>query len=384
MNIAIIRRKFNPFGGAEKFISRAIKSLSKDKIKVSIISENWNDPTKPAAEDFEFIQAKTHGFARKTKFINFQKSVQKILGSRKFDLIQSHERLIGTDIYRLGDGVHAAWIHRQSTIAPWYRKIWLKLDPYHRAVIKTEKAMTEDPNLTFVANSSMVKEELIKWYGVPDSRIVLIENGIDTQSFNAPSTERKYQAKSNLGLHNQQPTVVFIGSGYSRKGAFELIYAMQELKNWQLIIVGADKRINHLKKIIRKQKLEKRIIVAGPQEDIRPYLDAGDIFCLPSLYDSFPNAILEALCCGLPVVTTEAVGIAEAIKANNAGDVCQRNPVAIKNALERVWSNKEIMSKNAISLSKKYDIKLTTELWLNLYHQLIKKKKAIYFENITY
>ena len=384
MNIAIIRRKFSPFGGAERFISRAIKSLSDDKVKVSIISENWNDPTNPATQDFEFIQAKTGGLARKTKFINFQKSVQKILASREFDLIQSHERLIGADIYRLGDGVHAAWIHRQSAIAPWYRKIWLKLDPYHRAVIKTEKAMTEDPNLTFVANSTMVREELIRLYGVPNSRIVLIENGIDTQSFDPPIPEEKHQAKSDLGLDSQQPTVIFIGSGYNRKGALELICAIEELRNWQLIIVGADKKINHLKKIIRNRKLEERIIIAGPQEDIRPYLDAGDIFCLPSLYDSFPNAILEALCSGLPVVTTDAVGIAEAIKTNNAGDICQRNPAAIKKALEKVWLNKEMMSKNAMLLSKKYDIKLTTKLWLNLYHQLIKKKKATYLENITH
>jgi len=242
MNIAIIRRKFNPFGGAEKFISRAIRALSLDTIKISIISENWNDPSKLTTDELEFIEAKASGFSRKTKFINFQKSVTQILLAREFDLIQSHERLIGSDIYRLGDGVHAAWIDRQSAIAQWYRKLWLKIDPYHRAVIKTEKEMAEDPSLTFVANSTMVKQELIKWYGVPDSRVVLIENGIDTQSFNPPSEKRKYQAKCGLELDPQKPTVIFIGSGYDRKGVFELTRAIHKLQKWQLIIVGADKK----------------------------------------------------------------------------------------------------------------------------------------------
>lgn len=382
MNIAIIRRKFNPFGGAEKFISRVIQALS-NKVKISVISESWNNPLE-AINNFEFIKANTKGFSRKSKFIAFQKSANKILLTHQFDLVQSHERLTGADIYRLGDGVHAAWIQRQYVVSPWYKKLWLRLDPYHRAVINTEKQMALEPNLTYVANSTLVKKELIAWYQVPETRITLIENGIDTNAFTPAGSQRKYQTKLKLGLNPQKPTVLFVGSGFERKGAFELTEAVSDLPDWQLIIVGADKKISSLNKVIRNRKAEHRVLVTGPQHDIHQFLDAADIFCLPSLYDSFPNAILEALCSGLPVVTTNAVGIAEAIESKKAGIICERTPQAIKIALEKAWQHKDEMSKNALALSVRYDIKIANQLWLELYQQLTTKKKARNLENITH
>lgn len=382
MNIAIIRRKFNPFGGAENFISRAIQALS-DKVKISVISEEWN-PSSEATNNFEFIQASASGFSRKSKFIAFQKSVNKILLTHEFDLIQSHERLTGADIYRLGDGIHAAWVQRQYVISPWYRKLLLRLDPYHCAVINTEKLMALEPNLTYVANSPLVKKELISWYQVPETRITLIENGIDTSTFTPASTKKKHEAKLKLGLNPQKPTVLFVGSGFERKGAFELIEAVNDLPDWQLIIVGADKKIRTLNKVIRNRKTEDRVLVTGPQHDIHQFLDAADIFCLPSLYDSFPNAILEALCSGLPVVTTNAVGIAEAIESKKAGVICERTPQSIKTALRKALQHKDEMSKNALALSVRYDIKIANQLWLELYQQLITKKKARNLENITH
>jgi len=384
MNIAIIRRRFNPFGGAEKFILRTIQGLSSEKIKITVISEKWISSPEKAKREHEFIGIGSHGISRTARFLNFQKSVRNILTVHNFDLIQSHERLVGADIYRLGDGIHAAWIQRQYVISPWYRKLWLRLDPYHRAVIATEKEMALDPNLTYVANSSLVKQELISWYQVPETRITLIENGIDTSAFTPSSSEEKKQAKRNLSLDPQKPTVLFVGSGFDRKGAFELTRAVRSMPNWQLIIVGADKKINSLKRIVHDSKLEDRILITGPQHDIHHFLNAADVFCLPSLYDSFPNAILEALCSGLPVVTTEAVGVAEAIKSNKAGAICERNPMAIQMALENVWKHKGEMSLNAVSLSKKYDIKHANQLWLDLYKKLINKKKDRNIENTSH
>jgi UDP-glucose:(heptosyl)LPS alpha-1,3-glucosyltransferase len=171
------------------------------------------------------------------------------------------------------------------------------------------------------------------------------------------------------------PTVIFVGSGFSRKGAFELVTAIQQLPNFQLIVVGHDKNLAKLKKYIATSKLTKRVLVTGPQKDIAPYLNASDIFCLPSLYDSFPNAILEALCSGLPIVTTDAVGTADAIIENHAGCLCKKESKSIKNALEYVRNNQDKFSANALALSKKYDIKIATQRWLNLYNRLIAAKK---------
>ena len=383
MRIALIRRKFNPFGGAEQFIMRTIQGLRAFNIQTFIIAESWVKQDDARAEGSQdWIKANVQGNSRSAKFLSFQQSVASILSTHQFDLIQSHERLLGADIYRLGDGIHASWVARLAKVSHWYTKLWLKIDPYHRAVIRTEQAMAKEPNLTYVANSELVQQELMDWYQVPAKRIVLIENGIDNKAF-TPTTD-KAAAKTKLDLNPQLPAVLFVGSGFARKGAFELLDAINRLPDFQLMIVGHDKQLTKLKKRVKALRLEQRVLVTGPQGDVKPFLAAADIFCLPSLYDPFPNAVLEALCSALPVVVTNAVGIANALIHANAGLICNKEPASIAQALLRAWGEREAMSRNALHLSKNYDLAKASQQWLTLYNTLIEKKKENHIAHSTH
>lgn len=380
MKIAIIRRKFSPFGGAETFIVRAIQGLQRmagaqQEMHITVIAESWQtDANNAQPANWHWIQAPVRGWSRAKKFLSFNQSVQHILQSNQFDLVQSHERLMGADIYRLGDGLHASWVARLANASPWYIRLWLKLDPYHRAVILTERAMSQDPHLTYVANSPLVKQELMDWYHVPESRIELIENGIDTREFSPSIAAEKAKQKQQLGLDPHLTTVLFVGSGFMRKGAFELLQAMSLLPNFQLIIIGKDKKINTLKEKCRQLALENRVHIIGPQRDVKPYLAAADLFCLPSLYDSFPNAVLEALCSGLPVVITDAVGMCKAVVDHQAGVLCEKTPQSIAQALQQAQSAQTTLSDNALKLAQHYDIELANQRWLALYQRLIRNK----------
>ena len=370
MKIAIIRRKFTAFGGAENFILRASSGLSQLGINFFIISELWKRNAHQS-KNIQWIEAKSHGLFRFTKFIRFQKSVRKIIALNNFDLIQSHERLTGVDIYRLGDGIHAAWIDRLKEISPWYKKAWLSIDPYHQKIIRIEKEMSKDKNLFYVANSDLVKKELCNYYKVPESRIKVIENGIDTRSFHPASASKKEASKKQLSLNPKLPVVLFVGSGFERKGAFEIVAAIKLLPKFQAIIVGQDKKINQLKDLARGHN----ILVTGPQDNIQKYLDAADIFCLPSLYDSLPNAALEALCCGLPIVLTKDVGLAPHIVKNLAGVICKKDKHSIAGALIRAWEKRKLFSKNALKAAKAFEIKSKNKEWFHLYNELLKNKK---------
>ena len=160
--------------------------------------------------------------------------------------------------------------------------------------------------------------------------------------------------------------------------------AINRLPDFQLIIVGHDKRLAKLKKRAKALQLEKRVLVTGPQSDVKPFLAAADCFCLPSLYDPFPNAVLEALCCALPVVVTNAVGIANALIHANAGLICNKEPASIAQALLQVWGEREAMSRNALHLSKNYDLAKASQQWLALYNTLIKKKKESHIAHSTH
>ena len=376
MHIAIIRRRFNPYGGAERFILRTIKGLANHQIKTSIIAEDWQSNSVESSNDStcERIIVNSINGSRSKQFEYFQKEVQSTLEKSEFDIIQSHERLIGADIYRLGDGIHAAWVKRLSSIKPWYARLWLKIDPFHRLLIKTEQTMAKNHHLVFVANSPMVAKELVDWYQVPRERIVLIENGIDTSIFQPSPLSEKLQDKKLLSLDQNLPTVLFVGSGFDRKGAFQLVEAMLSLPQFQLIVVGHDKKINQLRKLVSKLGLTNRVSIVGPQKNVKPYLAASDIFCLPSMYDSLPNALLEAICCGLPCVISQDVGISEKIKEAKAGLISSRNPNDIAEKIRTAWDNYDELSKNALALSKQFDIKLATQKWIDLYKKIILNK----------
>ena len=91
MKIAIIRRKFTPFGGAENFILRASSGLSSLGIKFSIISEQWKRDANNS-KHISWLEAKSQGVFRFSRFLSFQNAVKKIIACNHFDLIQSHER----------------------------------------------------------------------------------------------------------------------------------------------------------------------------------------------------------------------------------------------------------------------------------------------------
>jgi len=127
---------------------------------------------------------------------------------------------------------------------------------------------------------------------------------------------------------------------------------------------------------VQKLKNNQHIHILGPQHDVKKYLTSADVFCLPSSYDSFPNAALEALCCGLPIVITDAVGLAEVVRQEKAGAICKKEAKSIALAIEDCWENLSAYSENALKLSKRYDISIANKKWLNLYNQLLEAKRV--------
>jgi UDP-glucose:(heptosyl)LPS alpha-1,3-glucosyltransferase len=370
MKIAIIRRRYTEYGGAEIFIERLTQQMALDG--PSIISTEWNTKDK----NINFIQAKDSGLSRKSRLVKFNQSVSKILKAKKFDIIQSHERMLGVDIFRAGDGVHASWLDKLSSESSFIKNFWLRHDGYHQEVLRLEKLMAQDSRIQFVANSSMTKNDLINYLNVPQNRIFTIKNGFDNSEIIPASLEEKIKSKINLGLNPDCPHILFVGSGFERKGAFFLAEAAKLLPNIQISIVGKDKKLSLLEKYINSQKLESRVFIRGPQKNINQYYESADVFCLPSLYDSFSNAVLEALAYGIPCVLTQNVGMHDAVSSFLAGHNCIRNPESIASAIDKTLGSIDQLSINARSLSNQYATNQPMTQWANLYKHVMDSKQS--------
>lgn len=371
IKVAIIRRKYNPFGGAERFIESLINALPKHLISVSLISESWADIAPNS-----LIAIRSQGLTRSQRYKSFIRNTCETLASKHFDLIQTHERIPGSDIFRLGDGVHAAWLSRMNSQHGAFRNILKKLDPYHKELIRQEALIMSNPKTKLVVTSNLVRKELIQFYQVPDERIEIIPNGVDTSKFRPPSKHEKKQARSSLRIDGGGKVVCFVGSDFKRKGLWQLLQAVEMSCDMQLIVVGEDKTTERFNHRISNSKLASRVHFLGPQSNVLPLLWASDLFALPSLYDPSSNAILEAMACGLPIICTKDTGNAEVVLDAQCGQISARNPDDLYQSLMFCSDStrREQMSKRSRLAAKAFDQAYVMQKWLLFYDQLMKRR----------
>jgi UDP-glucose:(heptosyl)LPS alpha-1,3-glucosyltransferase len=367
VKLAIVRRRYAQFGGAERFIDTAVGEIAKAGIDLSIISEAW-----PASGPIEHIVVPQRGLTRRGKLANFQRAVGQIVAGRKFDLVQTHERLLSADIFRAGDGVHAAWLARQRTEQGGWAARLRRLDPMHRLLVETERKMARDTSMLFVAISPMVAREISDWLGVPASRIRTIENGVDARLFYPPSPEQRVAARRLFDVAADIPVVALVGSGFARKGAFKLIeaLALPACLHVHALIAGRDRQLEALRRRATALGLGDRVHILGGVSDPLPVYHAADVFALPSLYDPLSNAAVEALACGLPLVVTADTGVADAVNDSGAGIITTRAPDDIAAGIVGVLGKRADMAKAAAALQPRFDLSAATARWLALYQEL--------------
>lgn len=322
--IAIVRQRYNPFGGAERFVERALQALVAEGAEVTLLTRDWQ-----GAAQSGFAQILCNppyggfGNARVARDQGFARAVQEILAQGRFDIVQSHERIAGCTIFRAGDGVHAAWLdHRARVLSPW-RRLGQHLSPYHRYLLEAERTMFADARLrAVICNSQMVADEVAAYHPLARDKCRVIYNGVDTAAFSPEAVQPLgAEVRSALGIAEELPVLLFVGNGFERKGVPQLLraLAMMRQRETQLVIVGSDHKLKSMRRLAEGLGILPRVHFVGAQKDVLPYLGAADGFVLPTIYDPGPNAVLEALACGLPVLTTTTCGAKEWIAEGHNG-----------------------------------------------------------------
>jgi glycosyltransferase involved in cell wall biosynthesis len=176
-----------------------------------------------------------------------------------------------------------------------------------------------------IAVSDFTRQELKKYYNIPESRIRVVHNGVDTRKFQPAQDKQKIKAE--LGLNPEDTIILSVGRLYARKGLFTLIEAMpavvKRFKHAKFVISGKGQSDEMAKLNAHAERLgvKDNIIFTGyyPDKKLPKLYQAADIFAFSTFYEHHPFAVLEALSTGLPVVTTTVGGIAETIEAGKNG-----------------------------------------------------------------
>ena len=323
MKIGLVRRGYARTGGAEIYLRRFAEAAVAAGHECVLFSEQWPRGAWPFAQ----VHLATD---------SPQKFADALAARRvhaECDFLFSLERLRTCDAYRAGDGVHAAWLERRARFEPSWKPWLRRFSAKHRETLELEKRLFgPDGARLVIANSHLVKSEIERHFGYPAERIHVVHNGVPPFD---PPAEARGQTRRELGLGEDDFGVLFAGSGWERKGLRFAIEAMKaaRLPKATLLVAGRGRA--------RGLPRSERVRFLGPVKDMSRYLAAADAFLLPTLYDPFSNACLEALAAGLPVITTAHNGFAEIIEPGVEGEVVAQpdDIAALAGALER-WSDR--------------------------------------------
>lgn len=267
------------------------------------------------------------------RLVSFAMAARRAARTGGYDVVQSHERCLLQDVYRAGEGTHRGYLEAMGRAGQRTR-------PYHRAVIALERRIFSLRTAReIVAIAGLGKAEIERLYGTPPGRVTLVYNGVDLVRFSPDNRGRLGAAtRRELGLPADAWVILFVGSGFERKGLPPLIEAMAQISDRTARLVVAGKgTAGDLARAAERLGIAARVRWLGPCPDVERLYAAADVVALPARYEPFGNVHLEALASGVPVLSSARAGGAELIRQERNGWVSEEvSARAIANGLERL------------------------------------------------
>lgn len=198
-----------------------------------------------------------------------------------------------------------------------------------------------------VVNAESLKDLLAKDFSVDPARVDVIPNGVDTHYF-CP----------DLAQRDARPSLIYVGRLVEQKDPFTLLKGFQSVKqklpDAGLVMVGNGHLRPAIDDFVRSNSLESNVTVLNGTDDIRSLLRRAWGFVLPSLYEGSPNVVIEAMACGLPVVSTKVDGVPELIVDRESGFmVAPQDEEALADAMTKMLSDDEASREMGIRAREK-------------------------------
>ncbi len=346
MKLTLLRRQFNRFGGGELFLQSLYDALLQRDIDVEIL--HFTQPSwLPSWAQILLYNAQA-------------------CRAKEKRLYYSLDRISCLDIYNAGGGVHREFLKYKG----------LTLNPLHLVYLYLEKRTFKECG-HIIAVSKMVKQDILRHYKISPEKISVIYNGIPFREIDENSFEKERKSlRLEFGIDNDIPVILFVGSGFKRKGVSEFLDTLSKLKRpFFAFVVGKESRISRYRRLSRNLGISSKVIFTGPRQDVERFYAASDIFYFPSRYEPFGNVILEAMNYKNGVITTRQCGAGELIDPNYLLE-SPNDPRAVE-LLHQLIDNpkllKELQASNYKRASR-YTIEHNIDQTLKLIQKLLKER----------
>ncbi|HYB42242.1 MAG TPA: glycosyltransferase family 4 protein [Candidatus Methylomirabilis sp.] len=310
MKIAVICRPLSFHGGVETATAGLLGELSRRGHSVDLISTSAQEPvTGVKVRRLRLVPQPSV-----LRLLSFALAARRAVTGSDYDLVQSHERTLWQDIYRAGEGSHRGYLRAMGR-APG-------LDPQHHLLCALERRIFSlRAARHVVAISRGGKTEIEALYGTPPLRVSLVYNGVDLARFH-PDNRARYgpAARAALSLAPDDWVVLFVGSGFERKGLAPLLEGLDRLGDprGRLVVAGKGD-VRPYRELASRLGFDGRVRWLGPRRDVEQLYAAADVVALPARYEPFGNVHLEALASGVPVLSSAHAGGSEVIAPGKNG-----------------------------------------------------------------
>ena len=321
--IALVMRDYDSSrGGAERYfvnLSRGLAALGHD---VHVFAALLGEVPAPGVVFHRVPMVRKPAFAR---LISFFSNARRLLEEwRGADgLVVSLTMVYPCDVFRLGGEVQREWL-RIRCPSPLQRLGKLALNPVHIVNHYLEKRILHPLRARRVVTISALERDMVlRHYPYPRERITVVYNGVDRTQFHPGVREERAAARRDLGLDPAELVGVFPANNFHRKGLDRVIDALALLSPAErpLVLVAGRGRAAAYRGRAERAGVGSRLRFAGVVARPERLYAAADFLVLPSRYDSFGNVHLEALACGLPVVTSAMAGGSEIVRPGETGFV---------------------------------------------------------------
>lgn len=338
MKVALVLEKFTiSRGGAERSTYELACALAELGADVTLLAGEINTG---GLDDLPFRtrQLDVKGMTRTQRWHSLERALAVHVSQNKYDMVHSMAPLFAADVYqpRGGSILHSGSRHVRSynnPVSAAVKHATARMNMGRRARINSERAICQRHDGPLLAAlSEYVARQFKTDYDLPDERIRVIRNGVNTNRLRSEQAvsegtkfRLRYDSKGELALF------LFAAENPRLKGLEWLIRSAQQaaqqltnpLRDFRIMVIGSG-NFNSYRSLARQLQLDQRILFMGSTNEMPGLLQMCDAVVLPTYNDACSRMVLEALAVGKPAVTTAFNGAAEFLKEGDYGFVIDR------------------------------------------------------------
>ncbi|MDE0062543.1 MAG: glycosyltransferase family 4 protein [Gammaproteobacteria bacterium] len=315
MQIAFCIFKYFPYGGIQRDLLKLSLECRARGMSVRIYAIRWL--AEPPG-DMELCVLPATSLTRHGQYEQFAHRVRDDVERRPVDLVVGMNKMPGLDVYYAGDSCYREKARTQ-------RNVFYRLLPRYRSFLRAERTVFEPDSGTEILTLSDVQAPVFRrHYGTPAQRFHALPPGIERDRAAPPDRQAvRCRMRAELGLDEKDRLLLFVGSGFVKKGLNRVLLGLRALpaellNRTRLYVLGEDKP-GRFERMARRLGVSEKVRFLGGRNDVPDFLLAGDGLVLPALDENAGMVILEAMIAGLPALVTKNCGYAAYLEEADAG-----------------------------------------------------------------